>query len=90
MDLISFALKSLPSNPKRVHSPFLLPVSGRNAFVVISPATPVCQFKFQLVSSTPNTNHTMNFVTGTLKDVFPRIKEELQNRQVPNLLIETF
>lgn len=90
MDLTSFALESPLSNPKRAYSPFLLLMSGRNAFVVISPATPVCQFKFQLVSSTPNTNHTVNSVIGTLEDVFPWIKEELQDRQVPNLLIETF
>lgn len=90
MNLTSFALESLSSNPKRAHLPFLLPVSGRNAFVIISLATPVCQFKFQSVSSTPNTNHIVNSVTETLEDVFLRIKEELQDRQVPNLLIETF
>lgn len=90
MDSTSPALESAPANPKGAHLPFLSPASGTNAFVATPPATPVCQSKFQSVISTPDTNHTANSLTGTLEDVLPRMKEELQDRQVPNLPIDAF
>lgn len=69
MDLTLPALEFPPANPKGAHSLFPLPMSRKNVFIAILLATPVCQFKFQLVNLTLDTNHITNSVIGTFKDM---------------------
>lgn len=72
-------------NPERANLPFPSPASGTPP-----PATPVCPSNPQHVSSTPDTNHKANSVTGTLEDVLPRLKAELHRCHVPNMPLEAF
>lgn len=90
MDLNSPALESPPANSKGAHSLFFSLVSEWNSFVITSPITSVCQFKFQLVSSTPDKNNTINAVTGILKDIYSQIKEKVLDSPVSNLFIDAF
>ena len=97
MNLTSSALQSPATDTKRADSPFPSPATGGDAFVARNddsptppPATPTRQFKLQSASSTPDSNCTANSVTGTLEDVLPRMKEELQDRQVLNLPLDAF
>ncbi|MCJ1349440.1 hypothetical protein MMC31_007680 [Peltigera leucophlebia] len=69
--------------------PVLL-ASGRKAFAATPPTTPVSQSKFQSVNTTPDTNHIANSVTGTLDNVLPRMKDELQGQEVTNLSLNAF
>lgn len=72
-------------DPERVHLPFPTPAS-----LTTPPTTPVRLSKPQSVSSTPDTNHIANSVFGSLEDVLPRLKAELQDRQVLKLSFDDF
>lgn len=75
---------------KRANLPFPSPASRGASFVETPPATPSRLSNPQYVTSTPDSNHTANSVTGTLEDVLPRLKAELQDRHVLDLPLDAF
>lgn len=77
-------------DPQRANLLCPSPASRGAPFVTTPPATPARLSNSQYVSSTPDSNHTANSVTGTLEDVLPRLKAELQGRHVVDLPLNAF
>ena len=85
-----FSVSAYKMDPERAKLPFPSPASGGAPFIATPPATPVHLSNPQYVYSTPDSNHTTNSVTGTLEDVLPRLKAELQGRNVLDLPLDAF
>lgn len=74
-------------NPERANLPFpSLAPEEQHLYQQLLSACPTLNMLLQ----PPDTNHTANSVTGTLKDVLPQLKAELHRRHVPNMPLDAF